>query len=318
MIKIPPFKDAHVHLMIDGQRATPADVQALPCRFLDQGIISIMDMGHKNGLGLKFNKIQDLESPFPIRVLSAGWALQKQGGYGGFLGKGIFGEEEIKSAIKQLAEAGADFIKIINSGIVSLEEGKPVTPGGFSDEEWKVIKKEATLHDLPIRCHANSNRAIRQAVDFGVSSIEHGFFISRETLQVMAEKGVAWTPTAIALPSLKPFLSLKEQNRVDRIVDRHLETVHDAASFGVKLQVGTDSGSKGVRPGESFFKELQLFRKAGLTLDQILSAACLDQAEIEQGNYLLVEDHFMEMEKVEAVYINGVRLQKEIGGLSRE
>lgn len=213
-----------------------------------------------------------------------------------------------------MAESGADFIKVINSGIVSLEDEKPVTEGGFSREEWKVIQEEAAVHDLPIRCHANSDQAIRQAVDFGVSSIEHGFFISRETLRVMAERGVTWTPTAIALMSIKTFLSLEEQNRVDRIVDRHLEAMHYAASIGVQLQVGTDSGSKGVRPGESFFKELQLFKKAGLTLDQILSAACLNQTEIEQGNYLLVKNNFIEMERVEAVFINGVQIQRELLG----
>ena len=193
-------------------------------------------------------------------------ALNKKGGYGGFLGKGVSGKEEIRSAIQTLAETGADFIKIINSGIVSLQEEKPVTEGGFSGDEWKVIQEEAGVHGLPVRCHANSDRAIRQAVDFGVSSVEHGFFISKETLQVMAEKGVAWTPTAIALLSLKAFLSPEEQNRVDRIVDLHLEAINYAASIGVKLQVGTDSGSKGVRPGESFFKELQLFQKGGIIL----------------------------------------------------
>ena len=207
MIKIPPFQDAHIHFMVDGQPATPDDCQVLSGQFLSRGIMSIVDMGHKNGLGLKFKKVSDRKSPFPIRVLSAGWALYKKGGYGGFLGKGISGKEEIRSAVKTLAESGADFIKIINSGIVSLQEENQVTEGGFSGEEWKVIEEEAGLQGLPLRCHANSDRAIRQAVDFGVSSIEHGFFISRETLQVMAEKGVAWTPTAIALLSLKSFLS---------------------------------------------------------------------------------------------------------------
>ncbi len=271
-------------------------------------------MGHKTGPGLKFKKVSDRGSPFPIRVLSAGWALHKKGGYGGFLGKGISGKEEIRSAIKNLAEHGADFVKIINSGIVSLGEENQVTAGGFSGEEWKVIEEEAGLQGLPVRCHANSDRAIRQAVEFGVSSVEHGFFISRETLQVMAEKGVAWTPTAIALLGLKASLSPGQQNRVDRIVDQHLEAVLYADSMGVKLQIGTDSGSKGVRPGESFFKELQLFRKAGLSFKQILSAACLDQAEVEQGNYLLVEDKFIEMEKVEAVFIKGVRLKNRLTG----
>ena len=312
LIKIPPFQDAHIHFMIAGQQATLENCQTIFGQFLSKGIISVADMGHKSGLGLEFKKVSDRKSPFPMKIRSAGSALHKKGGYGGFLGKGISGKKEIQAAIRSLIEAGADFIKILNSGIVSLREETPVTEGGFPGDEWKVIQEEAGLNRLPIRCHANSDQAIRQAVEFGVSFIEHGFFISKETLQVMAEQGVAWTPTAIALLSLKAFLSPETQSRVDRIVDQHLEAIHYAASIGVKLQIGTDSGSKGVRPGESFFRELQLFKKAGLSLDQILSAACLDPAEIERGNYLLAENNFIENGKVEAVYINGVRVPKEI------
>ena len=204
-IKIPPFQDAHIHFMIDGQQATLDNCQTLSGQFLSKGIISIVDMGHKSGLGMKFKKVSDRKSPVTIKIRSAGLALNKKGGYGGFLGKGVSGKEEIRSAIQTLAETGADFIKIINSGIVSLQEEKRVTEGGFSGDEWKVIQEEAGVHGLPVRCHANSDRAIRQAVDFGVSSVEHGFFISQETLQVMSEKGVAWTPTAFALLSLKTF-----------------------------------------------------------------------------------------------------------------
>jgi hypothetical protein len=301
LIKIPPFQDAHIHFMIDGRPANLDDCPSLSAEYFSKGIVSLSDMGHKSGLGLEFKKVSDRKSPFPMKIRSAGWALHKKGGYGGFLGKGISGKKEIQAAIRSLAEGGADFIKVINSGIVSFREETPVTEGGFSDEEWKVIQEEAGLHRLPIRCHANSDRAI-----------EHGFFISEETFRVMAEQGVAWTPTTIALLRLKAFLPPEEQNRVDRFVDDHLEAIHYAASIGVKLQIGTDSGSKGVRPGESFFKELQLFKKAGLTSEQIRSAACLDSVEIEQGNYLLVENNFIEMERVEAVFINGVQVPKEL------
>jgi hypothetical protein len=308
---IPPFRDAHIHLMSDGHPSTLDDCPFLFAEYFSRGIVSLSDMGHKSGLGLEVKKIPDLYGLFPLRFHTAGWALHKKGGYGGFLGKGVSGKEEIRSAIQTLAASGADFIKITNSGIVSLQAEKPVTEGGFSGEEWKVIQEEAGVHGLPICCHANSDLAIRQAVDFGVSSVEHGFFLSKETLRAMSEKSIAWTPTAIALLRLKGFLSPEEQNQVDLIVDLHLSAINYAASIGVKLKVGTDSGSKGVRAGESFFKELQLFKKAGLSLEQIQSAACLDQAEIERGNYLLVENNFIEMEKVEAVFMNGVRIQKE-------
>jgi hypothetical protein len=311
---IPPFHDAHIHFMIDGHPATLDDCPSISAEYFFKGIVSLVDMGHKSGLGMKFKKVSDGKIPKTIKIQSAGLALNKKGGYGGFLGKRVSGKEEVRSAIQTLAENGADFIKIINSGIVSLQEEKQVTEGGFSEDEWRVIQEEAGGHSLPVRCHANSDRAIRQAVDFGVSSIEHGFFISQETLQVMSEKGVAWTPTAFALLSIKPFLPSEAQADLDKIIKHHLEAINYAASIGVKLQVGTDSGSKGVSPGGSLFKELQLFQKAELSLEQILTAACLDRAEIERGNYLLVADNFIEMEKVEAVFMDGVQIPKELIG----
>jgi imidazolonepropionase-like amidohydrolase len=298
--------------MIDGRQPSFQDFTPISKQFFIKGIMAVVDMGHKSSLGLELKKVSNRRSLFPIRVCSAGLALHKKGRYGGFLGTGVSGKREIQKAVRSLAKAGADFLKVINSGIVSLKEERTVTDGGFSEEEWKVIQEEAGLNRLSIRCHANSDQAIRQAVDFGASSVEHGFFISQETLHSMAEKNVAWTPTAIALLSLKALLPGIEQKNLDRIMDQHLNAVGQAASIGVKLQVGTDSGSRRIKAGESFFRELQLFKKAGLALDQILSAACLGLEEIDQGNYLLVKDNFIEMGSVEAVFIKGVQIQKEL------
>lgn len=304
-MKVPPFRDAHIHFMRDGNPIRIDEGLSLSAEYLSRGISSVEDMGHRNGLGWEFKKLTNPGKTGFLTLRTAGQALYKKGTYGGFLGKGVSGKQEIKTAIKTMAEAGADFIKIINSGIVSLKETCPVTAGGFSLEEWKVIREEAGRYDLTIRCHANSDRSIQQAVAFDVSSIEHGFYISEETLHRMVERNISWTPTGVALLSIKPFLSREEQVWIEKIVDNHLKAVYYGASIGVNLRVGTDSGSKGVRPGKSFFKELQLFQRAGLSLDQIKAAACLGREEMEKGNYLLVGKNFIEMEKVEALFING-------------
>jgi imidazolonepropionase-like amidohydrolase len=307
LFKIPLFQDHHMHFLSDGRAIFSEDGCDLIRKLISFGITTVKDMGHKSGLGLKIKGKPVMEEQEGFRIFSAGWALSKKGGYGGFLGKEVSGKKEIQKAIRELTASRVDFIKIINSGIVLFGETKLVSEGGFSREEWKVILEEAGLQGFPIICHANTDEAIRMAVDFGVSSIEHGFFISRETLYQMVEKGVSWTPTAGALLSLKTFLPAEEHIRLDRILDHHLEAIEQAASLGVRLQVGTDSGSKGILPGESFFKELQLLRRTGLRLEQILSAACQDQAEIEKGNYLLVHDNFIDEKNVRAVYLNGVK-----------
>lgn len=310
--KIPPFQDAHMHFMIEGRQVNIDDYSCLIREYLSRGILSVADMGYKSGVGTEIKKVDYHGGRNPLRIRSAGRALSKKGTYGGFLGKGLTGKKEIKTAIEALARSGVDFIKIINSGIVSFCEKTLVTEGGFSMEEWQVLGEEADRHGLTICCHANTDRLIRQAVAFGVSSIEHGFFISKETLQEMFEKKISWTPTVFALLTIKPFLAEEEQRHLDGVVANHLKAVYYGASIGVKLQVGTDSGSKGVLPGESFMKELKLFREAGLSLEQVVSAACLGREEIEKGNYLLVEKNFIERGRVEDVFIKGIRVTDDL------
>ena len=131
-----------------------------------------------------------------------------------------------------------------------------------------------------------------------------GFLFPRNIPSDAGKKGFL-DPDRSCPPEHKTFPFREEQVWIEKIVDNHLKAIYYGASIGVNLRVGTDSGSKGVRPGKSYFKELQLFKQAGLSLDQIIAAACLGREEMEKGNYLLVEKNFIEMEKVEALYING-------------
>jgi hypothetical protein len=316
LLKIPPFQDAHIHFMVSGRPVEPSEFPALAKAYLFRGILSVQDMGHKNGRGPEYKKNSGNLFPF-LTIRSAGLALYRKGTYGGFLGLGVEKGADIKAAVKALSERGADYLKIINSGIVSLQEKKPVTEGGFSAEQWRILQGEAEKYQLKIHCHANSDGAIRQAVDFGAASIEHGFFISRETLTQMAEKRVAWTPTLSALQNLRPFVSPEAQGTLDRIAEAHLEAIGFAATQGVLLRVGTDSGAKGTQTGTPFFTELQLFKKAGLSLKQILAAACREPEGTGQETYLLVKENFIESGRVEQVIFQGTEITPEKPGEER-
>jgi Amidohydrolase family len=274
------------------------------------GIYFVEDMGHRSGLGLTAKRALAGISEFPAGFRTAGRALYKKGTYGDFLGRGVSGKMEIKEAIRELVETGADFIKIINSGIVSLEAEEEVTPGGFSVEEWKVISGEAKSRHLRIRCHANSDKAIRSALSGGADSIEHGFFVTRDTLHWMAESQIAWVPTVSALSVLREFFEPGAAKRLEKTIAGHLEALHYGVARGVKIVLGTDSGSRGVSPGLSFFSELQWFQQAGLSTEQILDAACQEKEQIEEGNYLLVEKDFIKKARVEGVYYRNKPLKK--------
>ena len=301
ILKIPPFMDSHIHFTLDGKPATDEQLISIMNSYKRNGIFSIIDMGHRTGVGLKAKKI--LEGQIDIK--SAGFAIYKKKSHGTFLGIGIKDKEEIKGAIKTIADAGADFIKVVVSGIVCPKGGGLSTTIGFSVEELKIIANEAKERRLDFVCHANADSFIKDSIEAGAKSIEHGFYISNETLHMMKEAEVTWTPTVFPLQSIKSQLESPEQEYIEYITESHLSSINYAASIGVKLNVGTDSGSRGVEHGESFFDELQWFRKAGLSLKQILSAACMSDDEIEKGNYLLVKKDFFITRSIEALYCGG-------------
>lgn len=286
-----------MHFTLYGRPASEEDLQGIMDGYTRHGIFSIRDMGHKSAIGLKAVRL----TRGRVKVSTAGYALFRTGGYGAFLGKAVTGKEEIQSALKEIADAGADFIKVINSGIVTSGAPPQVTPGGFSPEELRIICEEAGMRNLQVSCHANSDKAIRDAVMAGVTSVEHGFFVSRETLRIMAEKGVAWTPTACALLSITPTLRFNEKHSIEEVIAGHLSSIYHAASLGLRLRIGTDSGSLTVQHGDSFFDELRLFERAGLTLDQILSASCMNEKDVISGNFLIVKKDFISTRKIERI-----------------
>ncbi len=301
ILKIPPFRDSHIHFTLDGKPATDEQLISIKNDYKRNGIFSIIDMGHRTGVGLNAKKV--LEGQIDIK--SAGFAIYKKKSHGAFLGIGITDKNEIKGVIKTIAESGADFVKVIASGIVCPKGGGLSTTIGFSIEELKIIANEAKERNLDFVCHANADSFIRNSIEVGVKSIEHGFYISNETLHMMKEADVSWTPTIIPLQSIKYQLESPERRYIEDITEQHLASINYAASIGVKLNVGTDSGSKGVEHGKSFFDEIQWFRKAGLSLKQILSASCMSYDEIERGNYLLLKKDFFITRSIEALYCGG-------------
>ena len=302
---IPPFRDGHLHFFRDGAPLTVEGALTALRVYARQGVFALWDMGSRDGVGLRLKKALGRQEAPVIRLKSAGYALHKKGLYGGFLGKGVKGTKEIREAVAGIVREGGDFLKVVHSGIVSLKNPGRITSGGFTREELRCLVEEAQQYGLPVHCHVNSDPAIREAASFPISSIQHGFFISEETLHLLKEKNIQWTPTLYALDHLKNGLPAEQKGAVEKIVDGHLESLSRAAQLGVGLVAGTDSGSQGVSPGRSFLEELALFEKAGLGLEQILSAACLDPGEMEKGNYLLVKEDFIREGNIEAAFRQG-------------
>lgn len=313
-MRIPPFNDAHMHFMLEGKPLTPHSLPAVKDAYVKCGILSVSDMGHRSGIGLQAKALFHSTTDAGIKIKSAGYAIYKRGTYGSFLGKGVSGASEIRKAVNEIADAGADFIKVINSGIVSAKGPGLVTEGGFLPEELNVLNRAARSRNLCMVCHANSDTAVQNALAAGAVSIEHGYFISHDTLHKMEEERVEWIPTLFALLTIAGLFPAAERAHIEKIVEGHLSSVSYAASIGVRLRIGTDSGSKGVAHGRAFFDEMQLFSKAGLSLQQIISAACMDAGEMANGNFIEVDNDFIASKTLRSVFVAGVNLSSQRSG----
>ena len=208
-------------------------------------------------------------------VVSAGWALYKQGGYGSSLGVAVGSRGEVSAEIVKLVNAGAGIIKVMASGMVSLREPGRITEGGFSEEELRFIVQEAGQLGRGVMAHANGIPAIMAAARAGVRSIEHGFFMTREALEVMAFQGTYWTPTvgALARAAEGKTVSLEAKEYVAGLLRFHLEAIEQARDLGVLLAVGTDCVLPHRDYEAAYMSELAYFEQAGLPRDDVIRIA---------------------------------------------
>ncbi|MCI4626001.1 MAG: amidohydrolase family protein [Candidatus Magnetoovum sp. WYHC-5] len=267
-----PFCDYHVHFT---RAISPADVYS---KFLRYGINSVWDGGDRHLSGVIAKK----ELAAFMDIKTSGYAIYKENGYGGYIGKAIKTPKEIIPVL----ELGIDFIKIVNSGIFMPKTAK-ISKGGFTFSELKETVALCKGAGFAVHCHANGDNAVKDAVVAGVSTIIHGFFITGDTIKLMAQKGVSIIPTVNALMSIP---ETDNKKNILEAVKLHLEVINKCVEEGVKVLVGSDSGASFLPYGEAFINELKLLAKAGLSVEQVLhGATVMDLKATMKADFILLE-----------------------------
>jgi imidazolonepropionase-like amidohydrolase len=104
------------------------------------------------------------------------------------------GEDEVRKAVRQQVKLGADVIKICATGGV-LSQGDGVGASQLTVKEMRAIVEEAGRAGRKVAAHAHGNEGIREAVEAGVHSIEHGSILDPKTVKTMKRKGIFLVPT---------------------------------------------------------------------------------------------------------------------------
>jgi len=157
----------------------------------------------------------------------------------------VDGVDKVREAAREELRKGAAQLKIFASGgVVFPAEGHP-TRYEFSHAELVAIVEEAAARGTYVIAHAYTDDAVRRCLDAGVRSIEHGNFMSRQTMARVAEAGAFYDPTFISLAqrvetSNEMNLPASIVDNLRRTIDRGKQVYAWARELGVSIALGTD------------------------------------------------------------------------------
>lgn len=294
---VPPLVDSHVHLSLSSTIDQGARQQQLLAGYesirsliarniryaFTHGVLAVRDGGDAHGHVLRYMRENSGGGKEPVLVKTAGRAWHQPGRYGSMLGRHPGADETLASAYAKDADR-IDQVKVINSGPNSLRIFARETPPQFSLDEMKEMVRLAGQQGKKVMVHANGELPVRLALEAGCHSIEHGYFMGRENLALMAKTGAVWVPTLVAMKSCAEHLARSDRQN-DPAVAQHtlqhqMEQIALARELGVTIALGTDAGSIGVPHGEAVGEELRLLLKAGCTLAEAIRCATWNGARL--------------------------------------
>lgn len=303
---LPAWIDCHVHLAMSGttnldERKTqledeePSRIHRIERHLNDHrrwGIVAVRDGGDRHQSVLRHCRClrkQGIRLPVQVATPGAAWHAERR--YGNLIGRSPGSGKTLVEAIESewaRSPYKPDHLKIVQSGLNSLTRFGHQTAPQFSVSELREAVSLARRLKLPVMTHANGRIPVSIAAEAGCTSIEHGFFMGTEVLKLLAEQGVVWVPTvgtmkayAESLPSDSPQIAIAQKT-----LDHQLNQLYDARRFGVRIAIGTDSGSMGVHHGRSFPEEFRLFLEAGHAVHQASEAASRIGAELLELEHL--------------------------------
>ena len=184
----------------------------------------------------------------------------------------------MRAKVREMVGAGADVIKTATTGGASSTAGLGPKDVLFERDELEALVDEAHKRGRRVMCHALGGEGLRMAIEIGVDSIEHGSYLDEdpELLDMMAEKGIVFTPTYGVYTFHAVHGTPHGRARAAALREHHVKSLEMALEHGVTVTAGTDEG--GWEHGNNAH-ELSCLVEAGMTPMQAIVAGTGDAAK---------------------------------------
>lgn len=263
---LPGLIDTHVHVgniavdMLETARLTPAVYVHLASRNLETdlklGFTTLRDAG---GLDSSFRDATNQGLIVGPRLLLSVNPLTPTGGHFDERGPfdngpqprnslGIYpeicdGPEEVRRAARQVLRRGADHVKVAAGGGISSPSDEP-DQWQFNLAELRAAVETAEAAGTYVMAHAYNPAAVKNCIDAGVRSIEHGNLIDQKTAELMAENGIFYVPTMTVYDVLANeaahLMNGATARKLELVYDKALIALQNCVSAGVKIGSGSD------------------------------------------------------------------------------
>ena len=264
---LPGLTDAHVHFALTEPNGAPtqpwvdwfARVSSFMSDTLDQGFTTVRDAG---ALDPAWSRAIDKGLVRGPRLLASGAFISQTGGHGDWRSPhqadhpispiaGMFagyvladGPDAVRRSVREELRRGASQIKVMASGGVA-SPSDPLEGVQFTVDELRAAVEAAEAHGTYTLAHAYHPRSIRQCIEAGVRSIEHGNLLDEETAVLMAKAGAFLVPTLITydvLAAAGPSLGFSkfQEEKLATVHKAGEEAVRIAKAAGVRIGSGSD------------------------------------------------------------------------------
>lgn len=263
------FGECHAHVIMDGKNYKAAvalhkngpDEQAIRehlAAWQQADITFVRDGGDAYGVS---ERARELAGAYGIDYRTPIFAIHKRGHYGGIVGLPFDDRKGYRDLVDRARKRGADFIKIMISGIMEFDTYGKLTEEGLEPELISYMIETAHDAGLKVMAHGNGDRTVQAALAAGVDTLEHGNYMEEETLCQLAESPTIWVPTFAPTGNLTGCGRFPDE-QVKAILERQSRAVRFAFEKGARIGLGSDSGAYLVPHGQGLLDEYAYMKAA--------------------------------------------------------
>lgn len=244
------FGECHAHVIMDGVnyrravglhahgvrdevvRAHLGAYQRLDVHFVRDG---------GDALGVS-KRAKELAQEYGIDYRTPIFAIHKEGHYGSIVGRGFRTMKEYHQRVLEAKSEGADFIKIMTTGLLDFADHGRITGSPLPAGDVKEMVHIAHEEGFAVMSHTNGVYGVQAALEAGMDSIEHGNFMNEETIDMLAKSSTVWVPTLVTVRNLLGG-GRYEDTVLRPIVEIGERNLALAFAKGAKVALGSDAGA---------------------------------------------------------------------------